>query len=184
VLVVGKRQTALTRDQPLIDVDSGKACKLKLSLTLALVAIAIVLASRAFISSPQPGELAFFYDPSARSLFTAPSSSIPPIKGIDGDEEDAVRAVVISTSGNPADRKSREIAYLETYSPELKRQMEEARARGTAPMMSRSMALAHRFVRRIDNPQWHPLHSPEAEKILNAWLTAGPEGRAATICTP
>ena len=162
--------------------DSRKT--IKLVLALVLLGVAAVLVSRSFSRTPAPGELAFFYDPSADRLFTAPSSSISPIKGIDNDEEDAVRAVVISTTGNPADRASWQIAYLERYSPELKRQMEEARTTGGSPEMTRGMAQSHRFVRHVDDPQWHPLHSPEAEAILNAWLTAGPHGQPATFCTP
>jgi hypothetical protein len=49
----------------------------------------------------------YFYDMSAGELFPAPQSAVPPIKGVDGDEEDGVRAIVISRT--PGDV---EIAYL------------------------------------------------------------------------
>jgi hypothetical protein len=47
----------------------------------------------------------------------APRTRVPPIPGINNEEPDGMRAIVISTSGNPKDKK---IAYLEKYAPELK----------------------------------------------------------------
>jgi hypothetical protein len=127
---------------------------------------------------------AYFYDLSERRLFTGPRDAVPPIKGVNDAEADAVRAVVISTNGVATDRSARRIAYLEKYSPDLKREMEAAQASGTSPQMGRALAQAHRFVRRVDDPQWHPLTSEEAERIVNEWLTAGPDGGPAVICTP
>lgn len=157
---------------------------LKLLGALALLGVAGGLLYLALFGRSTPGEQAFFYDPSAEELFTAPKTAVPPIRGIDGDEEDAVRAVVISVTGDPADRDSWRIAYLERYSPELKRQMEQAQQSGGSPAIGRGAAQAHRFIRRPDQDAWHPMNSPQAELILNAWLTAGPNGQPAVICTP
>lgn len=127
---------------------------------------------------------AFFYDLSQKKLFAAPASSIPPIKGLDNTEEDAVKAVVISTNGNPNDKSSWKIAYLEKYSPGMKQQFEIAKRQGTAPSVSRALAETQRYVKRPSDAQWYPINSAQAEKILNEWLTAGPGGSAAAVCTP
>jgi hypothetical protein len=109
---------------------------------------------------------------------------VPPIKGINDAQEDAVRAVVISTNGNPRNRSSWKISYFEMYSPELKRQMEAAQASGTSPAMGGRMAQAHRFVRRPSDTQWFPLNSIQGEQIVSEWLGAGPGGGPAVVCTP
>jgi hypothetical protein len=113
-----------------------------------------------------------------------PRTLVPPIKGINDNVQDAVRAVVISLNGNPADQASHKIAYLEKYSPELKQQMEVAQASGASLQMGRNEALGHRFVSRVDQPEWHPINSPEAEKILTEWATPGPDGITPVVCSP
>lgn len=135
--------------------------------------------------SNRPGEeQTFFYDLSERKLFAASRTGIPPIRGINDNQEDAFRAVVISTNGNPADKSAWKIAYLEKCSPELKQQFETARAQGTAAQMSRTSAQEHRFVRRLTDEQWYPMNTPEAQVIVSEWLTAGPGGGPAAVCTP
>ena len=129
-------------------------------------------------------EKVFFYDLSEGKLFAGPRTAVPPIKGLNNAVRDAVRAVVISTNGNRADRSSWKIAYLEMYSPELKSQIEAAQAAGTSPAMGGRLAQAHRFVRRLADPRWFSLSSPEGELIVNEWLTAGPGGGPAVVCTP
>src|SRR2546425_9726246 len=96
-----------------------------------MLALAVVLlAGAAFRFSPflrahsQTDENAYFYDLSERKLFVAPRTLVPPIRGINNDEPDGMRAIVISTSGNPKDKASQKIAYLEKYAPELKQQFE------------------------------------------------------------
>lgn len=183
--MVRHRQPASIADpQPTNHPFMDKRDVTKFALTTALLLLAILALARSIFGNRAPGEQAFFYDPSAERLFTAPASAVPPIRGVDGDEEDAVRAVVVSTTGNPRDRGSWQIAYLERYSPELKRQMEEAQATGGSPRIGRGAAQAHRFVRRVEDAQWYPMYSPEAESIISGWLSAGPNGGPATICTP
>jgi hypothetical protein len=156
----------------------------KLALALLLLAVAALSLARFARHHRGASDLAFFYDQSEGRLFTAPRTAIPPIRGLNDAEPDAVRAVVISTNGQPRDKAARTIAYLEKYSPELKQQMEAAQASGESPAMGRSLAQAHRFVRRPHESRWHSLASPEGEQIVNAWITAGPAGQPAVICTP
>ena len=130
------------------------------------------------------GDLAFFYDLSQQKLFTASRTNIPPIKGLDDAKEDAVRAVVVSTNGNPQDKASWRIAYLETYSPELKGQMEMARATGKPPALSRGAASFHRLVKRPGDQDWTSLNSPEGNRIVTEWLSLGPSNSPAIVCTP
>lgn len=153
-------------------------------LTVALLAAAAGLVWRGWIGRAAPGEKAFFYDLSARKLFTAPRTAVPPIRGIDGPEEDGVRATVISPTGHPRDRATWKVVYLEKYSPELKRQMEAAQASGEALGMGRIAALEHRWVRRPEDSEWLPLSSPQAEAILNSWAAPGPDGATPVLCAP
>lgn len=157
---------------------------IKVVAAAVLLSLAGVLIWRSFIGGAAPGERAFFYDVSAGRLFTAPATAVPPIRGIDGEEEDGMRAMVISTSGDANDEAARQVAYLERYSPELKRQMEQAQKTGGSPAIGRGAAQAHRFIRRVNETQWHPMNSPQAEAILNAWLTVGPGGGPAVVCAP
>jgi hypothetical protein len=151
---------------------------------VAALAAAGVLFAKYWRGSDHAEPKAFFYDLSEKKLFVGPSSLIPPAKGINNAEEDAVRAVVISTNGKPDDKNSWQIAYLEKYAPELKREFERARSEGTPPELSRASAQMLRFVKRPADPQWFPMNTREAGTILNEWLTAGPGGSSAVICTP
>src|SRR2546427_350615 len=93
-----------------------------LVLAIVLFAGAAFRISRFMGERSQVGENAYFYDLSERKLFVAPRTLVPPIRGINNDEPDGMRAIVIS--GNPKDQASRKIAYLEKYAPELKQQFE------------------------------------------------------------
>jgi len=70
------------------------------------------------------------------------------------------------------------------YSPELKRQMEMAQEQGTSPALSRGEALSQHLVRRVQDAEWVPMTSPEAERILTEWTLPGPDGAIPTVCTP
>ena len=70
--------------------------------------------------------LEYFYDESEQKLFTAPAGSIPPIKGINDDQLDGVRAIVIAPKGKRGDESAHRIAYLEKWSPQLKQHLEAA----------------------------------------------------------
>src|SRR5690349_6750778 len=95
-----------------------------------LIAIPVLIGSSAMLyshwRSEKQGPQAYFYDLSKKALFVADANLIPPIRGVDNNDEDGVRAVVIADK--PDERKTQRIAYLQRYPPELKRDMEEARA--------------------------------------------------------
>jgi hypothetical protein len=133
--------------------------------------------------------LAYFYDLSERELFVASRTLVPPIRGINNDELDGMRAIVVSTSGDPRDKASRTIAYLEKYAPELKQQLEamqsgQESAAPPAGRISRGAAQAFTFVRRLHEEAWYPVNSPEAERIMTEWQIAGPDGKTAVVCAP
>ncbi len=161
-----------------------KDALIKLAAAALLLGFAAFMTLRHLRSQKGDSDLAFFYDLSRKELFKASRTNIPPIKGLDNSLEDAVRAVVVSTNGNPQDRSSWQISYLEMYSPELKAQMEAARAGGTSPAMGRGAASFHRLVKRPGDLDWSPMNSPEGEKIVNEWLTLGPGKTPAAVCVP
>lgn len=156
----------------------------KLTAALVLLGFAAFFFIRFANQEDGYSEKTFFYDISEEELFTAARSTVPPIQGLNDDEKDAVRAVVISTNGTPEDKTSWKISYLEMYSPELQKQFEAAQAGGPPPKMGRSGAQSHRFVRRVTDQQWYSLASSEGEKIVSEWLTDGPDGGPAVICSP
>lgn len=156
----------------------------KLILALVIFGIAAFFFIRFANREDGYSEKTFFYDISEEELFAAQRSAVPPISGLNNEQKDAVRAVVISTNGSPEDKTSWKISYLEMYSPELKKQFEATQAGGPSPQIGRAASQSHRFVRRVNDRQWYSLISPEGEKIVSEWLTDGPNGGPAVICTP
>jgi hypothetical protein len=160
-----------------------------LVVAVVLLAGAAVLFAR-FVRERRPSDdLSYFYDLSEKKLFTASRTLVPPIRGINDEELDGVRAVVVSTNGDPGAPASRRIAYLEKYSPELKRQLEAMQSGGefTAPAgarISRGAAQSFTFVRRLNEETWHAVNSVEAEKIMTEWQVLGPNGAAPVVCVP
>ena len=61
-----------------------------------------------------------FYDQSEKQLYPVSRDTIPPHKGIGGTKGDGVRAMVAAPKGDADAPAKRRIAYLETYTPELK----------------------------------------------------------------
>lgn len=124
----------------------------------------------------------YFYDLSEKKLFAASQDAVPPIAGADGKEEDAVRAIVYSPSGNCA--KDKKIAYLEKYSPQLKAEFETAKKNPGLefPRMSRGAAQGHTFVCRPGDTNWVAMDSPEAALIVGEWRLNLPS--EPTICLP
>ena len=156
----------------------------KLAAALLMLMVAGVFLFRFVLNEQAGGEKAFFYDLSEKKLFKAARTAVPPIRGINDSIEDGVRAMVISVTGNPADKSSWKIAYLERYSPELKQQMEQAQATGDPPPMGRGLAQMHRFVRRLETDEWFSLATPEGEAIVNGWIALGTNGTTPVVCTP
>jgi hypothetical protein len=163
---------------------------IKLVGAIVCLAVAVVLGYRSH-SQRRPREpQIYFYDLSAQELFIAPqASSIPPIPGIDDEEEDGVRAIVVAPVGQCDDEDSRHIAYLERYSPRLKQQFEAFRAAqaGGPPaeeIISRGESQAHTFVKRVTDADWVPMTSREALQIVEAWQVPGPDGKMPVVCVP
>ena len=156
---------------------------LKLVLAVALLGGATFLLVRFFRQGDGVSEQTYFYDLSEKKLFAASREALPPIKGLNNDEEDAVRAVVISVNADPKDKSGRKIAYLEKYAPEFKQQLEKVRA-GQVDPLPRGARNSLRFVRRVADTEWHPVSSPEGEKILTEWNVPGPDGKFPAVCVP
>jgi hypothetical protein len=167
----------------------SKQDKLKLSAGLLLAIMAAVLVFRALRPGPDSEGMVYFYDLSEQKLFPAPRASVPPIRGINNEEADGVRAIVVSDSGDPRDRKRQRIAYLEKYTPQLKTQFEAARKRSAeVPALGGSLRRedvpANTLVRRLADKEWFPMNSPEGEKIVTDWNVPGPDGAYPSVCVP
>ncbi len=161
----------------------------KKQLTLAGVLFALAILFFVLFSSPEREALEFFYDESEQKLFTAPIGSIPPIKGINDNQLDGVRAIVIAPKGQRDDESAHRIAYLEKWSPQLKQHMEaaaKAKAAGhSVPnVVDRSQRKFHQFIRRRDSPQWYTMNTDEAAKIMATLRTKDAQGKIPDICTP
>ena len=128
-------------------------------------------------------EKTFFYDLSEKRLFAMSREALPPIRGIKSAEEVGVRAVVIATNGKPEDKAHRKIAYLEKYAPELKQHLEKVRD-GKAEPLPRGARDSYRFVKRLEDAEWHKVNTPEGEKILGEWNVPGPDGKFPIVCVP
>jgi hypothetical protein len=156
----------------------------KLLISAVLLALAVVF----FVKFSPPHEAqddqTYFYDLKEQKLFVAPRSSIPPIPGIKSGEPTGVRAVVISTKGNPKDKSSRQIAYLEKYAPELKRVLEAVQAGQRTDVPPREARQAWIYVRRLADSAWYPVNTPEGEKVMNEWNVPGPDGTLPVVCSP
>ncbi len=161
----------------------------KIAISLALLGLALWIYRSLSPADDSRDENAFFYDLTEQKLFVVPRKSIPPIDGIHGKPMAGVRAIVVSTSGDPADKKHQKIGYLEKYTPELKAIFEEvqrARLEGRAAeaRIDRGQVPHNTLVRRLQESEWHPLDSAEGEKITSDWNVAGPDGRMPVICSP
>ena len=160
-----------------------------LVLAIVLLGGAAFRFSRFLGERNQADENAFFYDLSERKLFVAPRTRVPPIRGVNNDELDGMRAIVISTSGNPKDKSSRKIAYLEKYAPELKQQFETMQSGQPADgpsgnRISRGAAQSFIFVRRLNEETWFPVNSVDGEKIMTEWQAPGPDGKTPAVVVP
>src|SRR5512133_1094129 len=104
--------------------NSRNVCKILVA--VVLLGVAAFGITRFYSRDEGVSEETFFYDLSEKKLFAASREELPPIRGINDAQEDAMRAVVISR-GNPKDKSTHTIAYLERYAPELKQSIAEVR---------------------------------------------------------
>jgi hypothetical protein len=143
--------------------------------------------------SGESGAGVWFYDLSEKKLYSVPGTTVPPHKGVGGKSGDGVRAIVVSLGSEPNSPRQRKVAYLETYTPELKSLLEQvlaARSSGKpspvpVPPRDSSFFQTNTLVKRLEEPQWHTLSSPEGLKATTEWRSwRGPQGQAPTVCVP
>ena len=161
----------------------------KKQLTLAGVLFGLAIMFFFLFNRAAPEPMEFFYDESEEVLFEAPAGSIPPIRGINDNVVDGVRAIVIAPKGKSRDASARRIAYLEKWSPQLKQQLEaaaKAKEAGYAVpnVIDRSARNFHRFVRTVDTPKWHSMNTDQAARIIAVLRTKDSQGKLPEVCTP
>jgi hypothetical protein len=154
----------------------------KVLVAVVLLGLAGFGFARFFSRDDGVSEKTFYYDLSEKKLFAASREALPPIRGLNDAEEDAVRAVVISR-GNADDKSGRTIAYLEKYAPELKQSLAQVRAGKAEPLPS-AVRNGYRFVKRVEDGEWHRVNTPQGQAILNGWNVAGPDGKFPAVCVP
>jgi hypothetical protein len=135
----------------------------------------------------------WFYDESEKKLYAMPLGTIPPDEGIGGPSGDGMRAIVVGFAGYKHDPSKRKIAYLQTYTPELKQILDKvmaARLAGrlfTEPVPSRQSGYFQdrTLVKRPGDSEWQPANTAEGLKITSEWrLWRGPDGSQPVVCVP
>jgi hypothetical protein len=162
----------------------NRSVAFKLVLVVFLLGLAGVLFWKLSPAGDPRDDQTYFYDLKEQKLFVAKRSLIPPIPGVKGAEGAAVRAIVISTNGNPKDPAGRKIAYLEKYAPELKRVLEAVQAGKVTDVPPREARQAMIYVKRPVDAEWVAVNTPEGEKVMSEWSAPGPDGRLPMVCSP
>ena len=161
----------------------------KKQLSLAGLLFALSILFFFIFNSEELEALDFYYDESEKKLFHAPATSIPPIKGINDEAYDGVRAILIAPKGKSGDESARRIAYLSKWSPQLKQQREaaiKAKEAGLAVpnIIDRSQRKYHQFVRTVDSSEWYSLNTDQAAKIIAVLRTKDSQGKLPEVCKP
>ena len=161
--------------------------KLGTAVVVAVAAVGFVTARfGSFRRTGEEGALVWFYRESSRQLYAAPSATIPP-------ERDGVRAVVVCYPGEEKDPSKRQIAYLETYGPELKallERLQSARSSGhpsqeKVPARSSEFFRTNDLVKRPGEAQWYSVASAEGRKLSAEWRSwRGTQGQTPIVCVP
>lgn len=162
----------------------------KAALIAASLLSAGLLASTSF-KRDEGKTMAFFYDASEGRLFAAPGDSVPPLPGVGGEADDAFRATVIAPRGLEGDPGSRIVAFLETFTPELRAAVVARRSGAGAAgqpdaLDSRSYVAKNTLVRLPDaSSSWVSTSSPEGQAIMTSWQERpAPDGRGWVVCRP
>lgn len=168
--------------------------QLAAAILLAVVAGSFVfLRTSRFRKSSEENAKTWFYDESEKRLYAAPHGTIPPDQGIGGKSGDGVRAVVVAPASQQNDPARRQIAYLETYTTELKQLLEKIKAGRASrlprlgPMPSRDSPFfqTNTLVRRLEETDWYPESSAQGRKILSEWRGwRSPDGQPMVVCLP
>lgn len=148
---------------------------------------------RHFATIGEEGVRVWFYDQSEQRLYAVPRETIPPHSGIGGAAGDGVRAIVVACRAEQGDPAKRRIAYLETYTPELKRILEGIRAaraagrvyEGQIPARDSDFFQKNTLVRRPTEVVWHDVASAAGQKIMAEWRNwSGLDGQPLIVCAP
>lgn len=165
------------------------------------VAAALALVAVAFVSKQvggcrktrEEGATTRFYDQSERRLYEVPRDTLPSHKGIGGPNGDGVRAVVMAFRSQQSDPSKWRIAYLETYTPELKDLLEKVQAarasgqafKGRIPARDSEYFHTNSLVKGLAETEWHASSSPEDRRVLTEWRSwRGPDGQPPVVCVP
>lgn len=141
----------------------------------------------------EEGLRVWFYDESEQRLYAAPRDALPPHAGIGGTRDDGVRAVVVAAPNEQGDAGKRRIAYLETYTPELKRILEDMRtARATGRPSSSPLPAGdsdflpkNTLVRRPGEATWYDQTSAAGQRIMTEWRSwTSADGQPLVVCVP
>ena len=176
--------------------DSRSRSVIKTLVVAALVVGAVGFAAarlHQFRHAGEEGASAWFYDESAKKLYAAPRDTVPPDKGIDRRTGDGVRAVVVRLGPKAGEPANRRIAYLETYTPELKQCLERVRAAkaagqpaaGRVPERESAYFQTNELVKRVEDAEWYSVASLEGRKIMSEWRAwRGVGGETPVVCLP
>lgn len=161
-------------------IDAAKIAAASLCLAAGVVAYV------AFRGKGVPGERSYFYDLSEERLYTARTTELLPTDGVGGAPGDGVLAFVYTCKGG----KERNIAFLQTFTPELSAKMREADAAHSAgrpppeEIQDRVFLSSNTLVRRVGSGDWVPRSSDEGQAII-AILTRPCEGGGfPKLCSP
>ncbi len=133
--------------------------------------------SRGLWRNGEQGTRVWFYDQSEKQLYAVPADTIPPHRGMGGAANDGVRAVVVCPRTLAKDPRQRKIAYLETYTADLKNLLEQVRAARAAgrrfdgPMPSRDSDSFQEqtLVKRLEDKDWYPANTTEGQLLTGEW---------------
>ena len=145
------------------------------------------------LATGEEGLRIWFYDQSEQRLYTVARDTIAPHDGVGGVKSDGVRAIVVAGQTECGDPSKQRIAYLETYTPEVKKLLEgvrAARAQGRAygqpiPTGESGYFDKNTLVRRPAESTWHDMTTAQARGIVSEWRAwRGPDGSSLGICMP
>jgi hypothetical protein len=168
--------------------------KFATAVVLALVAVAFVSKQvGGYRKTGEEGASTWFYDQSEKRLYEVPRDTVPPHKGIGDPSGDGVRVVVVAFRGEQSDPGKRRIAYLETYTPELKGLLDKVQAaraskqafKGRIPVRDSEYFQTNSLVKGPEESEWHASSSPEGRRVMAEWRSwRGPGGQPPVVCVP
>jgi hypothetical protein len=169
---------------------------LRLAAAVAVAVVAVAFVSKrvgGFRRIGEEGATAWFYDLSEKRLYEVSRETLPPHERVGGPSGDGVRAVVVASRSEHNDPSRRRIAYLETYTPELKALLEKVKAAhasgkpfgGTVPARHSDYFQINALVRGPEEAEWHTSGSPEGRRAMTEWRSwRGPDGQPPVVCAP